>query len=70
MFDEGKVKVDGQKYKNMTQSKGVRTRHHIRRFLHKPPVLKIHLNARQTPGTSVKGKMKNMAKSEGAPFSL
>ena len=55
-------------YVNMTSSKGVRTRHHIRRFLHRYLVLKIHPNAGQTPGIGAKGEKKNMAKSAGGPF--
>ena len=48
----------------MMSSKGVHTRHHIRRFLHRPLGLKIHPNTGQIPGTMAEGKKKNLANSE------
>ena len=58
----------GQMYVNMMSSKGVRTRHHIRRFLRRSLVPKIHTNTGETPGTTAEGKKKSMAKSEGRDF--
>ena len=51
---------------NMTSSKVVRTRHHIRRFLRRSMGLKIKLNTGQTFDISDKiERRKNMTKSEG-----
>ena len=50
---------------NMTSSKVVCTRHHIRMFLRRSLVMKINPNTGQTPGTMAKGNKKDMAKSEG-----
>ena len=52
-------------YENMMSSKGVRTRHHIRRFLRRYLVLKIYQNTGQTPGTMAKANMANMSNDEG-----
>ena len=55
---------DGTFDVNMTSSKVVRTRHHIRRFL--SLILNIKLNTGQTLGTTDRReRRKNMAKSEG-----
>ena len=54
----------------MTPSKRVRTRHHIRRFICISIVLKIHLNAGQTPGTGGEVKKKNMDKSVRLPLTV
>ena len=48
--------IYGQKHKNMTSSKRVHTRHHIRRFILKSLSLKILLNIGQTPGTMAERK--------------
>ena len=48
----------GQKYKNMTSSKCIRTRHHMRRFLCIYLILKIHPNKGQKTGTGAVGKKK------------
>ena len=56
---------NGQVYVNITSSNGIRTSHHICRFLHISLILKIKLNTGQTPGTTIEGKETNMAKSEG-----
>ena len=51
---------------NMTSSKFVRIRHHIRRFLRRYLVLKIKPNTGQTPGTTDKiERRKNISKCEG-----
>ena len=56
---------NGQMYVNMTSSKGVRTCHHMRRFLRRSLILKVHPNTGQTPGTAAEGEKTNIAKSEG-----
>ena len=55
---------NGHIYVNMMSSKGIRTRHHIRMFLCRSLVLKIHQNTGQTLGTTAEGKKTNTAKSE------
>ena len=52
-------------YVYITSSKVVRTRHHIRRFLHIFLVLKIQMNPCHTPGDIVERKKRNMDKSKG-----
>ena len=44
-----------QKHENMTSSKFVRTRHHIRRFLQKSLVLRVHPDTGNMPGIMDKG---------------
>ena len=61
---------NGQMYVHMTSSKVVCTCHHIRKFLHRSLVLKIHLSPCHKTGTTAKGRNKNMASSEGAPLYL
>ena len=51
----------GHKYKNMTSSKRVRTRHHIQKFLHKYLILKIHPNSGQALGITAEGRKGKMA---------
>ena len=48
--------IYGQKYEIIMSSKSVRTRHYIHIFILKSLALKIHSNAGQTTGTTVKGK--------------
>ena len=52
-------------YVNMMSSKSVRTCHHIRMFLCRSMVLKIHSNIGQTPVKTVDRKKKSMAKFGG-----
>ena len=53
----------------MTSSEVVRTRHHIRRFLHISLVLKIKPKTGQTLGMTDKiERRKNMSKSEGPNY--
>ena len=56
---------NGQIYVNITSSKGVHTRHLIRRFLRRYLVLKIYPKTGQTSGTRDEGKKINISKSEG-----
>ena len=52
----------------MTSSNGIRTRHRIRRFIHRLyiPGTEDKNNTGQTPGTTAEGERKNMDKSEGS----
>ena len=59
-----------KKYENMTSSKRISKHHHIRRFVCKCLLLKVHHNARQTPGTTNEEEKKYVAESEGTPFWL
>ena len=60
--------IYGQKQENMMPSKHVRTCHYVLRFIRKHLLLKINPNKFHTPGTTDKGKNKNIASSEGTPF--
>ena len=57
---------DGNFYVNITSSEIVCRRHHIRRFLRRPLLVKIKPNTGQTLGTTDKREIRrNMIKSEG-----
>ena len=54
--------------KNVTESKHVHTHQHIRMFIHRYMVLKVHLNISQTTDTTDYRKKKKLAKLKGTEY--